>query len=151
MKHLDGKAAGSSEVEGVGPVHVPWFTEWHSRRLQPIVDLIDLVVRILHEANVKPLGIGDFVHMVEIADGEHETGVIRQYYVISRRFSDAVESEVLLKKFTGGRHIGDRKVDVIQFHSCLRRYVVRQLSLPRTGGGNFEAEAAACSRVSVTS
>jgi hypothetical protein len=81
MKHLDCKSAGSGEVEGSGPVHVLGFTELDSRRLQPIVDIIDHVVRILHEANVKPLGIGDLVRMIEITDGEHETSVIRQYDV----------------------------------------------------------------------
>ena len=119
MKHLDGKAAGSGEVEGPGPVHVLGLTRFHSCSLQPIVDVIDLVVRILHEANVKPLGIGDLVGMVEIADSEHETRVISQYDVGVRRFSDALESEVLLKKVTGSRYISDGKVDVIQSHSCL--------------------------------
>src|SRR5215472_4712197 len=38
MKHLDGKAAGSSEVEGPSPVHVLGLTGLHSCRLQPIVD-----------------------------------------------------------------------------------------------------------------
>jgi hypothetical protein len=119
MKHLDGEAAGSGEVEGPGPVHVLGLTGLHSCGLQPIVDVINFVVRILHEANVKPLGIGDLVRMVEIADSEHETSVIRQYDVSGRRFSDAAESEVLLEKVTGGRYIGDGKVDVIQFHSCV--------------------------------
>ena len=42
------------------------------------------VVRILHEANVKVLGIGDLVRMVKIADSEHETSC--QYNVGVRRF-----------------------------------------------------------------
>jgi hypothetical protein len=119
MKHLDGKAAGSDEVEGSGPMHVLGLTDLHSCRLQPIVDVINLVVRILHEANVKPLGIGDLVCMVEIADSEHQTGVIRQYDVSVCRFSDAVESEVLLKEVTGSGYISDGKVDVIQFHAVI--------------------------------
>src|SRR5262249_9378382 len=101
MKHLDGKAAGSGEVESPGPLHVLGLTGLHSCGLQPIVDVIHLVVRILHKADVKPLGIGDLVCMVEIADSEHETRTIRQYDVSVRRFSDAVESEVLLKKVAG--------------------------------------------------
>lgn len=117
MKHLDGKPAWSGEVEGPGPVHVLGLSGLHSCRLQPVVDVIDLVVRILHEANVEPLGIGDLVRMVEIADGEHETSVIRQYDVSVRRFGDAAESEVLFKKITGFRYINDGKVDVIEFHS----------------------------------
>ena len=135
MKHLDGKAAGSGEVEGPGPVHVPGLTDLHSCRLQPIVDVINLVIRILHEANVEPLGIGNLVSMIEIADGEHETSIIRQYDVSVRRFSDAVESEVLLKKVASSRYISDRKVDVIQFHSCLRRYrfLRRPLGAHQTG------------------
>jgi hypothetical protein len=36
-----------------------------------------------------------------------------------RRFSDAVESKVLLKKVTGSGHISDGKVDVIQFHAVI--------------------------------
>jgi hypothetical protein len=40
MKHLDGKATWSGEVEGPGPVHVLGLTELHSRRLQPIVAVI---------------------------------------------------------------------------------------------------------------
>jgi hypothetical protein len=51
--------------------------------------------------------------MVEIADGEHETGVIHQYDVGVRRFSEATESEVLFEKVAGCRYISDRKVDVI--------------------------------------
>ena len=128
MKHLNGKPAGSSEVEGPGPVHVLGLAGLHSCRPQPIVDGIDLVVRILHEANVKPLRIGDLVRMVEIADSEHETGVIRQYDVSVRRFSDAVESELLLKKVTGSRYIGDGKVNVIQFHGCL--HIVTSYTAP---------------------
>jgi hypothetical protein len=117
MKHLDSKAAGSGEVEGPSTVHVLGLTKLHSRHLQPIVDVINLVVWFLHKANVKPLGVGDFIRMVEIADGEHEASVIRQYDVSVRRFSDAAESEVLLKKVTSGRYISDRKVDVVQSHS----------------------------------
>jgi hypothetical protein len=36
-------------------MHVLGLTDLHSCRLQPIVDVINFVVRILHEANVKPL------------------------------------------------------------------------------------------------
>ena len=100
MKHLDGKAAGSGKVESVGSVHVRWLTGSETGRFQAPIDVIDLVVGILHELNVKPLGIGDLVCMVEIADGEHETSVIRQYDVGVCRFSDTVESEVLFKKLT---------------------------------------------------
>lgn len=122
MEDLDGEAAGSGEVKGPGPVHVLRFAGLHSRRLQPVVDFIDLVVGILHEAHVKPFRIGDLVRVVEIADSENETGVIGQYDIVARRFSDAVESEVLFKKVTGRRYIGDGKVDVVQFHGCLRHH-----------------------------
>jgi hypothetical protein len=40
MKHLDGKATWSGEVERSGPVHVLGLKELHSRRLQPIVAVI---------------------------------------------------------------------------------------------------------------
>lgn len=98
MKHLHGKATGSGEIEGVSSVHVLRLAGLHACHLEAIVDVIDLVVRILHEADVKPLGIGDLVRVVEIADREHETSVIRQYDVSVRRFSEAVEPEMLLKK-----------------------------------------------------
>ena len=101
MKHLDGKSAGSSEVEGPGPVHIPRLAGLDSCRLQLIVDIIDLVVRVLHEADMKPLGVSDVVRMVEVADSEYETSVIRQYDVSVRRLSDAVESELLLKESHG--------------------------------------------------
>src|SRR5215472_18572266 len=123
MKHLDGKSAGSSEVEGPGSVHIPGLAGLHSCRLQLIVDVIDLLIRVLHEANVEPLRVGDLVCMVEVADSEYETGVIRQYHVSVRRFSDAVESELLLKEVTGSRYVSDGKVDVIQFHNLPRYHV----------------------------
>jgi hypothetical protein len=85
----------------------------------PVVDVIHLIVRILHEANVKPLGIGDLVRMLEIADSEDESGVVRQDDVSVRWLSDAVESKVLLKKAPGSRHVSDGKVDVIQFHAVI--------------------------------
>ena len=113
MEHLNGKAARSREIEGSRPVRVLGLAKLHSCRSQPIVDVIDPFVRILHEANVKPLRISNLIRMVEIADSEHETSVIRQYDVILRRFGNAMESEVLLKKVTGGRYISDGKVDVI--------------------------------------
>lgn len=94
MKDLDGEAAGSGEVEGPGPVHVLRFAGLYSCRLQPVVDFIHPVVGILHEADMKPLRIGDLVRMVEVADREYETGVIGQYDIVVRRFSDAVESDV---------------------------------------------------------
>ena len=119
MKHLDGKSAGSSEVEGPGPVHIPRLAGLDSCRLQLIVDIIDLVVRVLHEADVKIFGVGDFLRMVEIADGEHETGVIDQHDVSIRRLGDTAESEVLLKEIAGRRYIGNGKVDVIEIHGCL--------------------------------
>jgi hypothetical protein len=71
VKNLDGKAAGSGEVEGPGPVHVLGLTGLHSCLLQPFIDVINLVIRILHEPDVKPLGISDLVRVVEIADSEH--------------------------------------------------------------------------------
>ena|SRR5215469_3152850 len=119
MKHLDAEAAGSGRVEGPGPVHVLGLTGLHPCRLQPIVDVIDLFVRILHEANVKPPRIRDLARLVEIADGEDETSVIRQYNVSVRRLGYAVKSEVVLKKSTGSRYVSDGKVDVNQFHGCL--------------------------------
>src|SRR5262249_28198112 len=92
MKHLDCKSTRSGEVKGPRPVHVFGLVGFHARGLQPIVDLIDLVVRILHEAHMKPLGIGDLACMVEIADSEHKTSVTRQYDVRVRWFGDATES-----------------------------------------------------------
>jgi hypothetical protein len=51
MKNLDGKAAGSGEAEGRGPVQVLGFLPGCIPSVfKPIVDIIDLVVRILHEA-----------------------------------------------------------------------------------------------------
>jgi hypothetical protein len=88
VKHLNGKAARTGEVERPRPVHVPGLSGVHSCRLQPIVDVIHLVVRILHEANV----LDDLVRLVEIADGEHETGVVGQYDIGVGRFSDAVDA-----------------------------------------------------------
>jgi hypothetical protein len=122
MKDLDGEAARSGKVKGPGPVHVLRLARLHSCLLEPVVDLVDPVIGILHEADVKPLRIGDLVHMVEITDREDETSVIRQYHVVIRRFSDAMESEVLLKKVASRRHVSDGQVDVIEFHSCLRRH-----------------------------
>jgi len=119
VKHLDGEAAGSCKVESPGSVHVLGLTRVHSCRLQPVVDVIHLIVRILHEANVKPFGIGDLVRMLEIADSEDETGAVRQDDVSVRWLSDAVESKVLLKKAPGSRHVSDGKVDVIQFHAVI--------------------------------
>jgi hypothetical protein len=39
---------------------------------------------------------------------------------------------VLFKKATSSRYVGDGKVDVIQFHSSLRRYIKR-----RCAGGAY--------------
>jgi hypothetical protein len=58
--------------------------------------------------------------MVEVADSENETSIIRQYDICVRWFSDAAESEVVFKKVTRSRYISDRKIDVVQFHGSLR-------------------------------
>jgi hypothetical protein len=56
-------------------VHVLGLTGSHTCLLQPFVDVINRVIRILHETNVKPLGICHLVRTVEIADSKHETSV----------------------------------------------------------------------------
>src|SRR5262249_16911771 len=90
-----------------------------------------------HEANVKPLGIGDLVRVVEIADSEHETGVIRQHDVSVRRLSYAAESKILLKKVTGSRYVSDGKIDVIQFHKFSPSfYILLQWARLRKAGGS---------------
>jgi hypothetical protein len=54
MEYLDGKAAGSGEVESSSAVHILGLTGPHSCRLEPVVDVIDRLVRILHEAKLEP-------------------------------------------------------------------------------------------------
>jgi hypothetical protein len=84
MQHLYGKTPGSGEIESPGPVHILGFSGFRSCRFQPIVDFIDLVVRILHEANVKPLGIGDLVRMVEIVDRSAFRGTASRFHCFSK-------------------------------------------------------------------
>src|SRR5229473_723458 len=115
---FDHESAGSAEIERPGAVHAGRLRDLVAVLAQTLVDLVDSLLALLDEANMKPCRIFELGAFGHAEQGQYHAVVVgEEAHGFARlRACVTLQAKIFFQKAMGFRNIGDGEIQVVELH-----------------------------------